>query len=178
MLHRIQILITALVTCLATLGCDTQKLGNPEATVIFSPDLAVIREADSGSGYLIDGGVALKRGVDVGANATDYPVAKDLGAFPKDQIPMLLSVLLDPKTYEWEYSKSCIFIPGVKLSFQSDGHRVDVLFCFDCDILSIYRNGQYVSGGNFDFGRPQLVDLLKANFPDDPLIQSLAVSQQ
>lgn len=178
LLHRIQILITATVTCLATLGCDTRKLGDPEATVIFSADLAVIREADFGSSFLIDGSVAIEGNDDVGPNATDYPVTKDLGPFPRDQIPHLLSVLLDPKSYEWEYSKGCIVTPGVKLKFQSDGHQVEVLFCFECDILSVYRDDQYVSGGNFDFGRPKLVDLLKANFPNDPLIQSLATLQQ
>ena len=178
LLQSIQILITAAVTCLATLGCDTRKLGDPEATVIFSADLAVIRDAEFGSSYLIDGSVAIEGDDDIGANATDYPVTKDLGPFPQDQIPHLLSVLRDPKTYEWEYVKGCIVTPGVKLKFQSDGHQVDVLFCFECDILSVYRDGQYVSGGNFDFGRPQLVDLLTANFPNDPLIQSLSTSQQ
>ena len=175
LLHRSQILITAAVTCVAAAGCDARKLGDPEATVIFSADLAVIRNAKSGSSCLIDGCVAIDARDDVGANATDYPVTKDLGTFPGDQIPPLLSVLLDPTTYEWEYSKGCIVTPGVKLTFQSDGRQVDILFCFECDILSVYRDGKLVSSGNFDFGRRQLVDLLKANFPDDQLIQSLAL---
>lgn len=171
-------LITAATVFFGISGCDRRTLGDPEATVIGSANLAVIRSAESGKVYLIDGTAGVASGDYAGANAADYPVTKDLGSLPGDQIPELVSVLVDPKTYEWDHNKGCIVTPGVKLSFHSDGHRVDVLFCFECDILVVYRDGQYSSAGNFDFGRPQLVDFLKANFPHEPLIQSLVGPSQ
>lgn len=171
-----QILIAG-VAGLAFAGCEGRRLGDPSATIILAVDLAVIRDAESGHGYLIDGLAAIENDDNVKTNATDYSVVKDLGAIPQDQTSDLLSVLLDPRTYEWENSKGCIVAPGVKLTFQADGHQVDLLFCLDCYVLLVYRDDQLVSSGNFDFGGPRLVDQLKSIFPDDPLIQPPALSE-
>lgn len=173
MLHCLPVLIIAATVYLSICGCDTRPLGSPETAIIGSANVALIRSAESGRGYLIDGSALIASGDNVDANTADYPVTKDLGAFPQDQISELATILLDPKTYEWEAVKGCIPTPGVKLGFRSASHQIDILFCFECDTLIVYRDGKYVSAGNFDFGRPRIVDFLKANFPDDPIIQSL-----
>ncbi len=174
MRRRFQTPMMAVIAFLCIPGCESRKVGNPETSVIGSHNVNAIRDADSASGYLIDGNIATTSATEVGANAGDYPVTKELGPFPSRQITGLLSILLDPAAYEWEYSKSCIATPGVKLSFRSGDHQIDLLLCFECDILMVYRDDKYVSSGNIDFGRPKLVALLKASYPDDPTIQSLA----
>jgi hypothetical protein len=50
---------------------------------------------------------------------------------------------------------------------------VDVVFCFQCDILSVYQNGVAVASEDFDPIRPALVPLMKKLFPKDGEIQSL-----
>lgn len=161
---------------LCIIGCETSPPGHPDSEVIGSANLTIIRSADSNTVSLIDGGVDHDEVGGVRVNVSDYPVTQNLGELASDQVPRLLAILLDPATYEWEHAKACIVTPGVRLSFQSASDQVDILFCFQCDILFVYRDGEYVSGGSFDFGRPQLVELLKDHFPNEPLIQSLAPS--
>ncbi len=92
---------------------------------------------------------------------------------PDDEVSKLRAVLLDESTYGWEYAKGCIPDYGVRIQFQHDSDEVDVLLCFECNILLVYHNGKAVGGEDFDDGRPQLVEIAKAVFPDDEVIQSL-----
>jgi len=155
-------------------GCDSRRLGDPESQVLGQWNIDVIRASDTATGYLIDGSVALE-GDDhaFGASASDFPEIAELGVCTDDSTSELLNILLDPTVYEWESAKGCIPTPGVKLSFRSPEHVVDILFCFECDILSVYRDNERMSGGNFDHGRRRFVQWLQRQFPDHPDIQKL-----
>jgi hypothetical protein len=83
------------------------------------------------------------------------------------------NALTSPKSYLWDAVKGCIPTYGVKFSFFRDADRMDVLLCFECDILWVSRDGRAVGGEDFDNSRALLVRAAKTAFPDDALIQKL-----
>jgi hypothetical protein len=85
----------------------------------------------------------------------------------------LAALLLDPRSYVWNEAKGCDPLYGVRLEFKRKDETVDVIFCFECDILTVYHNGVAGSGEDFDPIRPALVPLMKEIFPKDGEIQSL-----
>ncbi len=92
---------------------------------------------------------------------------------PDEEVSKLRAVLLDESTYGWDYAKGCIPDYGVRIQFQHKTDNVDILLCFECDILLVYHNGKVVGGEDFDDGRAQFVAIVKTLFPDDQAIQSL-----
>ena len=50
---------------------------------------------------------------------------------------------------------------------------MDVLFCFECDILAVYYNGAMADGEDFDNARGTFLSVFKKLFPDDIAIQEL-----
>ena len=91
----------------------------------------------------------------------DYVATK--GPIPVDsQISAELStVLLSHSTYLWNLAKGCIPDYGVRIRFEKDDASVDVLLCFQCDILTVYSNGKPVGSEDFDDGRTILSSLTK-----------------
>lgn len=85
----------------------------------------------------------------------------------------LRAMLLDSSLYRWDTAKGCEPDFGVRIRFQRGNDAVDVLFCFDCDILGVYDNGVAVGGEDFDDFRNRLLVIVKDMFPDDEAIQSL-----
>ena len=85
----------------------------------------------------------------------------------------LRNVLLDRSAYAWDSSKACQPVYGVRLQFQHERDVVDVLLCFQCDVLTVYHNGTAVGGEDFDNIRFPLVSIVTRLFPDDAEIQSL-----
>jgi hypothetical protein len=61
------------------------------------------------------------------------------------------------------------------LSFSDNNGRVDVLFCFDCDILLVFQNDRACGGANFDPAHNFLVAEIKRLFPEDGEIQGLSL---
>ncbi len=82
-------------------------------------------------------------------------------------------LLLNDKNYLWDVGKGCDPIFGVRLEFLQGDKTTDVFFCLECDILSVYVNGQAVGSEDFDDMRPQLVKAMQKIFPDDKEIQGL-----
>ena len=107
------------------------------------------------------------------ADVADYEVISgpvDVG----DELAMqAAALLLDPDSYLWDAAKGCEPVYGVRLEFVQGETTVDVAFCFDCDILSVYTQGKAVGGEDFDNIRPQLVGIMQKIFPKDEAIQSL-----
>jgi len=97
-------------------------------------------------------------------------------AVPHDTVAQLRKALLDDKIYEWDTAKAC-GVPnyGVQFQFERNGNTLDVLICFDCNIAGIFRNGVLVSEEDCDGARSQLVEIAKALFKDDQVVQSLKV---
>jgi len=104
----------------------------------------------------------------------NYPTASGPVAVPAGRAVGLSSALTSPRSYLWGVGKGCGQpTPGVRLSFVRGRDRVDVLLCFRCNILMIYRGGRYTGGGSFDPIREPLARSAKALFPDDPAIQAI-----
>ena len=84
----------------------------------------------------------------------------------------LARFLTAPGTYGLKYHKACKFAPGVLLRFTKDKSTTDILLCFSCDQLAIYR-GKTRTGFEDFRNRKELVGLVKKVFPDDDEIQKL-----
>ena len=85
----------------------------------------------------------------------------------------LRELLLDPAIYGWDTAKGCIPDFGVRIQFQRESDTVDVLLCFECDILTVFHIGKYVGGEDFDEAHSEFVAILKGLFKDDEVIQGL-----
>jgi hypothetical protein len=83
------------------------------------------------------------------------------------------SILADDAIYDWDRAKGCDFDPGVALRFAGSASAVDVLFCFKCNELAVYRDGQRVGGEDFDRARPRLLAVMRRVFPGDDEIGKL-----
>jgi len=164
-------------TLLMTSGCAqpgsarVQKLVGGQAAyrLLLNPDTAAGREA-----YRIDGMA--------GWTHDDADQRRKIHAFPiiSGPVPIddasaatLANVLTDDDTYLWDIAKACEFMPGVALRYDGDETQIDILLCFSCDELEVYRDGQKVGHEDFDPRRPDLVRLAKHLFPDDQAIQGL-----
>ena len=110
----------------------------------------------------------LVRGEDLAQRLARGPVPID-----EASAHTLTDVLTDDDTYLWDIAKACEFMPGVALRYGRDGMEVDVLLCFSCDELEVYRNGEKVGHEDFDPRRADLVRVAKRLFPDDEAIQGL-----
>ncbi len=102
-----------------------------------------------------------------------YPRTAGPVTLSKATVAKLSGALLSPGTYAWEYGKACRPQYGVLLTFSQRDDSVDVLFCFECDMLLFGRNSEAVGGEDFDFGRAVFVAAAKECFPDDQEIQAL-----
>ncbi len=84
----------------------------------------------------------------------------------------LSNALLSPDSY-WDGFKPCVPEYGVRLAFFRGTERVDVLFCFECDMLLVFHNDRVSGGEDFDQARPVFVKAVKEVFPQDKAIQKL-----
>lgn len=103
----------------------------------------------------------------------DYEMRGKPVELSTSQAQSLRNLLLDHDSYEWDVAKGCMPIYGVRVQFLEEDQSVDVMFCFECDILTIFRNGKITTGEDFDTIRGRLLEIIKPLFPDDELIQGL-----
>ncbi len=85
----------------------------------------------------------------------------------------LQQLLLADDSYMWKVAKGCEPDYGVRIEFSQGDDKVDVLFCFGCSQLQIYRNGKSVSGEDFDPIEKKLIKIVQRIFPEDRAIQEL-----
>jgi hypothetical protein len=90
-----------------------------------------------------------------------------------DDARQLALILRDPATYTWDSAKSCKFDPGVGLRFVGKDSTTEVVFCFHCDEVQIYHDGQRAGGEDIDNARSRLAAIMKRIFPRDEEIQKL-----
>ena len=88
------------------------------------------------------------------------------------QVAALEALLIDPDSYVFSSVKRCDPTPQVALRHVRGDETVDVILCFDCDIWEFDFQGR-ASIEDFDPVRPQLVELVKALFPQEPAVQKL-----
>ena len=93
----------------------------------------------------------------------------------------LRDLVLDEGSYKLGLAKECEPVFGVGVSFVAGEQAVDILFCFECDILAVYQDGKVVGDGDFNPASThprgnlhrRLVTLVKKFFPADDVIQQL-----
>jgi len=103
----------------------------------------------------------------------DFPVESGPVDVSREVHSKVSAALLTHGSYGWEYAKSCIPRYGVRLTFIRGTNRVDILFCFECDILLVFNNDRVSGGEDFDPARPVFVKAIKQIFPQDKVIQKL-----
>lgn len=164
--------LLALVLLLLVAGCN--GTGSARVTALLGGDAAyrLIVEAgaaESVTAYRLDpmGGAADARRLH-GYAVTAGPIDVD-----EQSRGELASVLSSDGTYLWDIAKACEFMPGVLIRYQGGGETVDVLLCFSCDELEVYRAGKEVGHEDFDPRRADLVRVAKSLFPQDEAIAKL-----
>lgn len=103
----------------------------------------------------------------------DFSVEYGPVAISQPDLAQLQAVLPKWSSYGWDNAKACIPTYGVKLDFTRGNDHLQVLICFECDILSCWLNGQLAGGGDFDPIRTDLVHIVQSIFPNDAEIQAL-----
>jgi hypothetical protein len=77
--------------------------------------------------------------------------------------------------YTWDWRKRCLPVPGVAVRFWKGDEGVEILFCFQCDlvILSPIGKQELDKWKIFERGRKPALKLMKEIFPNDTVIQNL-----
>ncbi len=104
---------------------------------------------------------------------SDFKILSGPIAVAEAERKNLQSVLLANDSYLWDVAKGCEPDYGVRIEFSKGDDKLDVLFCFGCSQLQIYRNGESLAGEEFDPIEKKLTEIAKRIFPDDEVIQSL-----
>jgi len=102
-----------------------------------------------------------------------WPVVKG-PVLPEPKISgELLAALLDEKTFcNWDEGKGCKPHPGVMIRLKGT-ETIDLMFCFECDMLLTFRGREPIWGANFDYSHNRLLSYFIAIFPDDPDLPKL-----
>lgn len=136
--------------------------------------VSVLRSPKSVVAYRIEGSKPIAGAKDDAKTIAGYPRIAGPIEVDAEQAKALTGVLLDSNTYLWDIAKRCSPRPGVLVRFTGEDGYLDVLFCFECDILEVFDGGKRVGLEDFDNARPRLVALMKKLFPDDKVVQGLA----
>ncbi len=86
-------------------------------------------------------------------------------------------VLLDFDTYQWGVMKACAPQYGLRLRFVRAADSVEILFCYECDILQVTHNGR-TKEENFDFAHNKLVKAVQNAFPKDEIVRKLELNDE
>jgi hypothetical protein len=89
---------------------------------------------------------------------------------PTDAAATLSTKLTADTTYVWDKAKACMPIWNARLKFYRGSHSISADFCFGCDMVAFFRNGQGFSGGNFDHGSDAIFEVIRSLFPQDAVV--------
>jgi hypothetical protein len=107
------------------------------------------------------------------ATLSDYPITFVPVKVPAAVGADLARVLTSAESDNWDSYKGCRPRPGVAVSFHRPSGRIDVLLCFECNILLVARDASIIGDEDFDDIRPILMRSIKPLFPKDAVVQSL-----
>ena len=107
------------------------------------------------------------------SNDPAYPRTAGPVELPTATAADVSAALLSADTYLLGGGKGCEPLYGMLLEFVQGDDRVDVMFCFECDILLARRKDRPAAYGDFDYGRAVFVRAAKECFPGDEEIQAL-----
>jgi len=139
--------------------------------------LAILREADSVEVIRLDQPTSMPRD---SANQPYYGMtAKGAPITPPDEwVSRMRDAVDDSWNYEWLWHARCLPRPGVCVRFRQGSQVVDLLFCFECDLVSLAPTGQLgerIQDRWIDFRvkRSPFTELVKEIFPNDAAIQGI-----
>ncbi len=107
------------------------------------------------------------------ATPSDYPTVAGPIPVPAPIASQVSETLTSTRPHGVEAARGCSPRFGVRFSFHGAHDSLDVLFCFECNILWVFRNGSRTGGEGFDYVRPNFVRAVKSLFPGDEEIQDL-----
>jgi hypothetical protein len=177
--YALSIVVVAIATVLATVywSVSTARIQQEHTDAVVSmfggaESLAIVAHPERVEAYRLG---LLPEGVDSGkATLADHPITAGPVEVPLAVAADFGRVLTSGESYGWGYAKGCgAPIYGVAVSFYRPAGRIDVLFCFKCNVLMVEHNGSITGGEDFDPIRPILVRSVKSLFPGDAVIQSL-----
>jgi hypothetical protein len=90
----------------------------------------------------------------------------------RKQAAELSARLLDFSSFAWLTDKLCSPDYGVRVEFVRSSKSVEVLLCFECDILRVTTEG-HSREEDFDPAHNELARFMQALFPEDKEIQSI-----
>lgn len=109
------------------------------------------------------------------AHFNEWPVVGTAIRVSPDLASRLSRGLTRESTFpRWEEPKLCDPRPGFKLRFTGSGRSVDIVFCFECEILFTYRASESIWYANFDGSTKAIAGLFLQLFPNDPVLAQLA----
>jgi hypothetical protein len=111
-------------------------------------------------------------------DAHNFSVASDEKPVESAIASEIATTLLSPDQQREYPPVSCEPIYGVRTSYFADDDRVDIYFCFECSLLTVYLNNQPVAGINFSFSYRPLITAVQKIHPDNPRLQKLAVRRR
>ncbi len=106
-------------------------------------------------------------------NLEGYAIKRKGKLLSSEQIRNLQAVLFDAKTYDFQHSKRCMFVPYLGFIFEKSGRQAHALFCFTCNEVSFGRNGAPGNLEDFDAKRREILKLGREIFPDDARLSGM-----
>ena len=106
-------------------------------------------------------------------NLSDYEAIE--GPFPVGETDSreLADAVTAYDSYERGMKVGCIPIMHMRTRFVRAESTVDVVYCFDCSLLSVFHNEKLAGGGLFVPAEARLVRLAKRLLPNDEAVQGL-----
>jgi hypothetical protein len=108
----------------------------------------------------------------------EYPVAEDSREVDSAVSASIVDLLLDPQIHvdarEGGSKPGCFPIYYLRLRYSSSDAEIDIYFCFSCDDVAIYANGERVRYQGIRFAVDGFLDRALEIFPDDPALKQAA----
>lgn len=151
------------------LAADPELNDLSAGTALGGPEiLAIIREAQTVTAQRIDSKLAETR-----ETAVAHPEILILGepfAVPAAEVEALKTVFGQGATY-LSPSKTCEFRANVRYGFIApEDRKIELVLCFGCGELEVWREGKLVSFGPFDGGYGEILAITKRLFPKDEFL--------
>ena len=162
-----------LLAALLTSGCAADHSNDLEELWGGAAGLAALRSDGPVSVTLLDPAAAPGRVTALG----ELDVREPARALSAAESRAVRDALGTQQAYLWETAKACLPRWGARLGIRGVSTELDVLLCFECDILSVFRDGERVAGEDFDPVRSDLVRAVKSAFPSDPVVSRLGLSR-
>ena len=70
-------------------------------------------------------------------NINGYPIIKNGGELSGSEVKSLKSILLDEKTYDFELTKRCPFLPEYVFQINKGEKKLNLFVCYSCEKITI-----------------------------------------